>query len=183
MEPSNDVFREPSQVVEFWRTAGPTRWFRKSEDFDREFCARCLSLHERAATGQLEDWTSSAEGALALVLLLDQFPRNAFRDTPRMFASDVLARRYADLALQAGFDGQVDAALRFFFYMPFEHSEQLEDQKRSMALHEAIGFTEYAALHHDIIQRFGRFPHRNRLLGRETTPDEQAFLDAGGFRG
>ena len=177
------VFREPAEVVEFWRKAGPARWFMKSDEFDREFRSCCLTLHEQAAAGELETWLASPERALALVLLLDQFPRNSFRDSPRMYATDPLARRYADVALRAGFDQQVESALRFFFYLPFEHSESLDDQERSVRLHEAIGFTDYAYHHREIIRRFGRFPHRNQVLGRPSTAAEEAFLEAGGFRG
>ena len=174
---------QPSQVVAFWRDAGPQQWFRKDAAFDREFSAKCLQLHEQAVAGQLNGWSATAEGALALVLLLDQLPRNAFRDTARMFASDEQALRQAEQAIRAGFDRAVDPALRFFFYLPFEHSERMEDQERSVALHEAIGFTEWAYQHRDIIKRFGRFPHRNHVLGRATTAEEQAFLEGGGFRG
>ena len=176
-------FEQPGQVVEFWRSAGPQRWFTKDAAFDREFSASCLSLHERAVAGELEAWGETAEGALALVLLLDQLPRNAFRNTARMFASDAQALRQADRAILAGHDRAVDPALRFFFYLPVEHSERMEDQERSVQLHEAIGFAEWAYQHRDIVQRFGRFPHRNQVLGRVSTPEEQAFLDAGGFRG
>ncbi|MET0286316.1 MAG: DUF924 family protein [Polyangiales bacterium] len=172
-------------VVEFWREAGEDKWWRKDQAFDQEFRARFLALHEQAAAGQLESWLGDASSALALLILLDQFPRNAFRGTARMFATDALARRYADAALSQGFDKQVDGTLHMFFYMPFEHSESLPDQERSVRLQEHLGaeLHKYAVLHQDIIQRFGRFPHRNALLGRATTPEEQAFLDGGGFSG
>jgi len=173
----------PAQVLEFWRSAGPRHWFSKDAAFDAEFRARCLSLHEQAAARKLEAWLDAPESALALVLLLDQLPRNAFRDDPRSYATDPLALEYADAAIAAGFDRQVDAQLRFFFYLPFEHSELLAEQERSVALHEAIGFVQYAHEHRDIIRRFGRFPHRNRVLGRESTAEERAFLAQGGFGG
>lgn len=171
------------QVVAFWRAAGMQRWFNKDAAFDAEFRAKCLPLHERAAARELNLWLDTPDGALALVLLLDQLPRNAFRDSPRTFATDSLAREYADAAIARGHDARVDPALRFFFYLPFEHSEDLADQERSVALHQAIGFEEYALHHRDIIQRFGRFPHRNRVLGRESTAQELAYLEQGGFGG
>lgn len=170
-------------MVDFWREAGMAKWFTKDSAFDEAFRRRFLALHEEAAAGRLEAWMGDATGALALLILLDQFPRNAFRGTARMFATDALALDYADRALAHGYDQQTDQALRFFFYLPFEHSERLEDQERSVALHERLGMTEYALAHRDIIRRFGRFPHRNPILGRAMTPEEQAFLDAGGFAG
>jgi len=173
----------PTDVVEFWRAAGPDRWFKKDGAFDAEFRRRFLAAHERAAAGELEEWSSSATGSLALVILLDQFPRNCFRGSARMYETDELARSIADQALRAGHDAEVDPALRIFLYLPFEHSENLEDQDRSVSLHERIGWTEYAQHHRDIIVRFGRFPHRNHILGRASTHEEQAFLDAGGFAG
>jgi uncharacterized protein (DUF924 family) len=180
---SNPAVTNPGDVVNFWREAGPNRWFTKNDAFDDEFRQRFLLAHEEAAAGRLDAWLSEADGALGLVILLDQFPRNCFRASPRMYATDSLARSYAERAIAAGFDDQVDRALRLFFYLPFEHSESLADQDRSLALHERIGFAEYAKHHRDIIQRFGRFPHRNAILGRESTPEEQAFLSAGGFAG
>jgi uncharacterized protein (DUF924 family) len=186
MPPSSPAFEAlhtPAQVVAFWREAGMPRWFGKDAAFDAEFRAKCLALHERAAARELEAWLDTPEGALAVVLLLDQLPRNAFRDSPRTYATDPLAREYAETAIARGFDAQVDPALRFFFYLPFEHSEDMADQERSVALHQAIGFEEYAIHHRDIIQRFGRFPHRNKVLGRDSTAEELAFLEQGGFGG
>ena len=124
-----------------------------------------------------------ADGALALILLLDQFPRNCFRQSAHSYATDGLARHYAARAIEAGFDAQVDPALKIFFYMPYEHSESLDDQQRALDLFRAVGndeYMKYAQLHYDLIARFGRFPHRNHALGRINTPDEQAWLDAGG---
>jgi uncharacterized protein (DUF924 family) len=173
---------EASEVVEFWRQAGRTKWFRKDPEFDRTFRERFLALHERAAAGELQAWAETATGSLALVILLDQFPRNAFRDSPRMFATDALARRYAAAALEAGFDRRVQRDVHVFFYLPFEHSESLADQDRSVALQEHLGeLLKHALEHREVIRRFGRFPHRNAVLGRETTVEERAFLDAGGF--
>ncbi|CAN5235312.1 DUF924 family protein [soil metagenome] len=170
-------------VVHFWKEAGMTHWFGTDDAFDAEFRERFLGLHERAASGQLEEWMLSAAGALALMILLDQFPRNSFRDSPRMFATDDSARALAERAIAAGFDAAVDPELRMFFYLPFEHSETMRDQDRSLALHETIGFTKYAVEHRDIIERFGRFPHRNAILGRTSTDAEKKFLAEGGFGG
>ncbi len=174
-----------TDVVQFWRNAGPQRWFRKDEAFDADFRMRFMAAHEAAARGALDTWTSTAEGALALLILLDQFPRNSFRGTARMFATDAQARDVSRAALASGFDQQTDASLRNFFYLPFMHSEELADQDRALALCTALGpdARHHAQVHRDIIVRFGRFPHRNAVLGRATTPDEQEFLDAGGFAG
>ena len=180
----------PADVIAFWREAGPDRWFQKDEaerqKFDEQVRHRFLALHERAAAGDLKAWESTAEGALALLLLLDQFPRNMFRGTPRAFATDRDALSITAAALLKGFDAQVDPALRSFFYLPFEHSEDMADQERGIALYTAAGDEDglkWAKLHADIIRRFGRFPHRNKVLGRATTSEEQKFLDEGGFAG
>ncbi|WP_284316284.1 DUF924 family protein [Labrys miyagiensis] len=172
-------------LVAFWSEAGPERWFERDTAFDRVFHERFLAAHEAAAAGELADWSASPTGALALVLLLDQFPRNCFRGVPRMYATDAQARAVAAAAIEAGHDRQVEQALRVFFYLPFQHAEDLADQDRSVALHQAFypSYLQYAEGHRDIIRRFGRFPHRNAILGRATTPEEQHFLDEGGFVG
>jgi uncharacterized protein (DUF924 family) len=173
-------------VVAFWREAGPKRWFEKDFAFDQEILERFLPTHEAAAEGELSAWEGNAEGALALLILLDQFPRNMFRNDARAFATDPMARAIAAGALVRGFDAQAPAELRAFFYLPFEHSEDLADQERGIAFYKAAGDTDgliWAEIHADIIRRFGRFPHRNAVLGRTTTPEEQAFLDGGGFSG
>ena len=126
------------------------------------------------------------EGALALVIALDQFPRNMFRGDVRTYASDERARAVADRAIRRGFDRQVAQPERQFFYLPFMHSENLIDQERCLDLARSYGddeFTKYAEQHAEIIRRFGRFPHRNAILGRASSAEEQAFLDAGGFSG
>lgn len=173
------------EVVAFWHDAGPDRWFAKNDDFDTAFIALCADAHQAAARGELDGWMHDAEGALALLILLDQFPRNAWRHNPHMLATDPLALACAKRAVAAGFDRQVEAALRPFFYLPFMHSELPADQERSVELNAALDANtqRFARLHQDIVLRFGRFPHRNRLLGRASTPQEQAFLDAGGFAG
>jgi uncharacterized protein (DUF924 family) len=177
----------PQDVVAFWRDAGPDRWFAKDEGFDALCRARFLATYEAAARGDLNDWELVAEGALAVVLLLDQFPRNMFRGTRRAYQADATARDTADRAIERGFDKQVDPELRVFFYLPFDHSEDPADQERSVALHEAAGDAEglkWGRHHRDLIARFGRFPHRNAILGRESTPEEQAYLaEEGAFKG
>lgn len=172
-------------VVAFWRDAGPKRWFRKDAAFDTDFRDRFLALHERAAAGELDDWLATADGALALLILLDQFPRNAFRGTPRMYASDAQARRIARIALKRELDQQVPIELRNFMYLPFMHSEDPADQEVSVAQTAALGGEPHRfALHHqDIIRRFGRFPHRNAVLGRTSTAEEERFIAEGGFAG
>ena len=184
-EPGSAQLDPARSVLEFWREAGPAQWFSKDAGFDRRFGARFLSLHEAASRGQLAHWTRSAEGALALLILLDQYPRNAFRGTPRMYATDALARSVAERAIEAGHDRAVEPGLRVFMYLPFGHSELLSDQARSVELHRGLSAADlrHAQHHHDIVQRFGRFPHRNPILNRAMRPDEQAFLDAGGFTG
>jgi uncharacterized protein (DUF924 family) len=175
-----------AEVVTFWQDAGPDRWFTKDEAFDKQIRERFFDTYEAAAAGKLSDWEQSAQGALALLILLDQFPRNIFRGDARAFATDALARAITAGAIVRGFDSQVPKGLRGFFYLPFEHSEDLADQERCIALNKAIGDAEnlkWAEIHADIIRRFGRFPHRNAALGRTTTPEEQAFLDGGGFAG
>jgi uncharacterized protein (DUF924 family) len=172
-------------VVAFWRAAGPSLWFAKDVAFDRELRDRFLPLHEAASRGELAGWAATPDGALALLILLDQFPRNAFRDTPRMYATDALARQVASAAVAAGHDAAIAPALRLFVYLPFAHSEDLADQDRSVALVAGLGEPNlsHAERHRGIVRRFGRFPHRNPILGREMTPAEQHFLDNGGYAG
>lgn len=176
---------EAAAVVAFWREAGPTRWFAKNEAFDLAFRTRFHDLHFAAARRQCDGWGAEAEGALALMLLLDQFPRNCFRGTGHMYATDPLARMFATQALDARLDQQVEKALRLFFYLPLSHSEQMADQRRALALNHALDEESgrHAQGHLDIVARFGRFPHRNAMLGRQTTDEEAAFLKSGGFAG
>jgi uncharacterized protein (DUF924 family) len=172
-------------VVDFWREAGDRLWFAKNAAFDKLFRDRFLALHEAAARGALAGWPSTPEGALGLLLLLDQFPRNAFRGTPRMYATDTMARDVAAAAIEAGQDREVEPALQVFFYLPFGHSEDLADQERAVALVRRLGEPDasHAARHCEIVRRFGRFPHRNPILGRTMTPEEQRYLDEGGYAG
>jgi uncharacterized protein (DUF924 family) len=174
----------PAGILAFWRDAGPDRWYTRDDGFDREVRQRFLEIWKKAASGELSSWEPSDDGALALVILLDQFPRNMFRGDARTYASDVLAREVASRAIERGVDVRIDPALREFLYLPFMHSERLSDQLRCIELLREAGHAEslkWAEHHADIIRRFGRFPHRNRILGRATGPDEQAFLDEGGF--
>lgn len=170
-------------LVDYWIRAGESLWFAKNSELDADFRDGFSEAYHAAATGRLEHWLDSPVGGLGLTLLLDQYPRNAFRGSPRMYATDALARRYAALAVAAGYDTEFAANLRIFFYLPFAHSEHPADQDFSLELHRRLGYTENARRHRDIIRRFGRFPHRNAILGRETTPEEQRFLDDSGFSG
>ncbi len=172
-----------SQVVAFWREAGVQKWFNGGEEFDRECESRFFNSHMAAARREYEDWMEDAEGALALLILLDQIPRNIFRGTGHAFATDGLALHYARRAVEAGLDARVEPDLRGFVYMPFEHSEDIADQHRAVELFRALGnetYLDYAVRHLEVIEEFGRFPHRNHALGRVNTAEEQAWLDAGG---
>lgn len=176
----------PRDIIDFWLEAGPDRWFSVDPEFDALVTARFLVPHEAAARGDLPGWDASADGALALILLTDQFPRNMFRATPRAFATDALALRIAERAIARAFDQAYRPPLKRFFYLPFMHAEDIAHQKRCEALCAAAGDAEgvqYAIVHREIIERFGRFPHRNPILGRPMSAEEQAFLDAGGFSG
>jgi uncharacterized protein (DUF924 family) len=172
----------PGAVLSFWRDAGPAKWFAKDEAFDRELADRFTDAHFAAARRALDDWMDTPDGALALLILLDQVPRNLFRDSAHAYATDPLALHFATRMVEAGFDRRVEPALRAFCYLPFEHSESPADQERSVALFAPLEATyrDYAVAHRDVIARFGRFPHRNHALGRTSRPDEQAWLDAGG---
>lgn len=174
----------PSAVVAFWKEAGPEKWFAKDDAFDAEFRRRFHDAHVAAARRELDGWAETPEGVLALMILLDQFPRNSFRGTAHQFATDPLALMFANRAVDAGRHLAFDFPLRNFILLPFEHSERLEDQDRYMALAaDDPESLKWGEIHRDIIVRFGRFPHRNASLGRDTTPEEQAFLDQGGFGG
>lgn len=173
-------------MVGFWKAAGPGKWFAKDNAFDAEFRHRFEVAHFMAARRELDHWAGTAEGSLALLILLDQFPRNVFRETGHAFATDPLARHFALMALDDGLDQLVENDLRRFFYLPLQHAEDPALQARQVMLFQAMerpANDRWAEHHHDVIVRFGRFPHRNRALGRETTPEEQLFLDQDGFRG
>lgn len=175
------------EVLDFWfgHPRGPRRkaWFVKDPAFDADLRARFLRLHATAARGELADWTRKSETALALIVLCDQFPRNMFRGNAQAFATDALALDVARGLLATGADAQMRPVERMFAYLPFEHSEVLADQQRALDLFEPLGaFAEtadtpdYARRHHVIVARFGRFPHRNAVLGRQSTPEEAKFL-------
>ena len=194
---NNTVDRSSVQeILEFWFGAADSndprqtrqtqaRWFIPDPDFDRVCTERFLDRHEDAARGSFDDWRHEPRSCLALVLLLDQFPRNMFRNTPRAFATDVKARGIARHAIGAGIDRALSPVNRMFLYLPLEHSENLDDQIESMRLTRALaaedpGMAEalkYAKQHLEIIQRFGRFPARNVALGRQSTDQELAFLN------
>jgi len=178
-----------AEVLLFWfgaaaeRGKSHKRWFVKDPAFDREVRSRFLGLHGDAAAGKLAHLKETAAGCLALIVVLDQFPRNMFRGTARAFATDALALEAARHALARGFDRGMLAVERLFFYLPFEHSENLDDQRRGLDLSLAIppvpgrpGDGRMTRLHLEIVERFGRFPHRNAILGRPSTPEELAFL-------
>ncbi|HMH73897.1 MAG TPA: DUF924 family protein [Bradyrhizobium sp.] len=176
----------PAEILAFWRAAGRERWYERDDTFDADVRSRFLELWRKAAAGELSSWETTDEGALALVIILDQFPRNMFRGDIRTYSSDALAREVASRAIAGGADIRVEPALLEFLYLPFMHSEHLADQLRCVELFRNTDHADnlkYAEDHADIIRRFGRFPHRNPILGRSTTPEEQAFLDGGGFRG
>jgi uncharacterized protein (DUF924 family) len=180
------VTAHPNDVIGFWRNAGPAKWFKKVTAFDQAVRLKFEPVHHAAARGEYDAWAGNPDGALALVILLDQFPRNLFRGSAHAFATDPKARTIARTAIEAGFDNRVEPTLRNFFYLPFEHSEDLADQDYGLALVTEAGVEndlKWAAIHRDIVVRFGRFPHRNPSLGRVTTPEEQEFLDEGGFAG
>lgn len=184
-----------SVLLDFWfGTPGdPERerhrriWFRATPEFDAALSAAFLADYERAAAGDLAAWEEAPQPALALVLLLDQIPRNIFRATPRAYASDAQALAVADRALGHGFDRLVAPAWRLFFYMPFHHSESLADQRRSVALFATLprdpdrgssgSMRRYGHPYPEVIERFGRFPHRNAILGRQSTAAEIEFLN------
>ena len=182
-----------AEVLRFWFGSGADygtgrkAWFQKTPEFDHEIRDRFLPLHERAAAGELDEWQAQAPDCLALVITLDQFPRNLFRGQARAFACDAQALGAARRALELGHDAAMLPVERLFLYLPFEHSESLEDQWRAIALigrlapwPETAGTFSYAVRHWEIVRRFGRFPHRNSALGRASTPEEIEFLQQPG---
>ncbi len=176
----------PETIVKFWIEAGPQKWFAKDDAFDADLKLNFEAAHLTAARGDFAEWEQSAEGALALILLCDQIPRNIYRASAHAFATDPRALHAAERAVAREFDEAFEPAVRAFFYLPFEHAEDLDEQERSVLLFETLGdenYLNYAIVHRDVIARFGRFPHRNMVMGRITTPEEQAFLDEGGFSG
>lgn len=174
----------PIDVLDFWWQAGPAKWFARSDAFDEQIRTGFLASIEAAQHGQLDEWRQTPHGALALILLLDQFTRNVFRDDKRAFEADSKALSVAEHAIGEGYDKAFPKEARVFFYLPFEHAEDIDAQEMSVDLCQKLGDQQYylyALVHMDVIRRFGRFPHRNDVLGRETSPREKAFLDEGGF--
>lgn len=170
----------PQDVLRFWFDEhGFTDWFGGSPEFDEKIRARFSETHERASQGLLEDWRGTTEGRLAEVIVLDQFSRQLYRGKARAFAQDPLALSLAQNAVSTGADQQVPPVQRQFFYLPYMHSENLEVHKEAMQLYEKLGNEEaldYERKHKEIIERFGRYPHRNQALGRESTQEELEFL-------
>ncbi|MEM9624641.1 MAG: DUF924 family protein [Pseudomonadota bacterium] len=171
------------EALDFWfAEETKPRWYDSTEAFD-ELCRKSFgNLNARAANGELTHWEETADGALALCLLLDQMPRNLFRGTPKAFSTDDQAAAVATRAIEKGLDQELDVERRKFLYLPYMHSERLADQERSIALAKALdddNMIHHAGEHADIIRRFGRFPHRNSILGRVNTPEEAAFLADG----
>ena len=176
---------EIDQILDFCFADGAVgNWFTKDPAFDRRVKARLLADHQRAAAGDLDFWQDSAKGCLALCILLDQVPRNLFRSDPRSYATDAKARSVSHQALDRGFDQDLPQIQRLFLYLPLEHSEDLAEQQLSVQLIRKLaqdaGWLDYALRHRDIVARFGRFPHRNAILGRATTAEEVAFLSQEG---
>ena len=167
-----------AEILRFWFEEHPKDWFVKNPAFDAEIRGRFLALHEAASAGRLAHWADDGRNCLALVIVLDQFPRNLFRGEARAFATDPLARAAARVILQHGWDRAMTRPEQLFAYLPFEHSESLEDQKLSCELMKEFEAEQlrYALRHREIIERFGRFPHRNTFLGRESTAAEIEFL-------
>ncbi|MCP1336246.1 DUF924 family protein [Futiania mangrovi] len=175
----------PGAVLDFWRDLGPSGWFRKDDAVDAEIRRRFLPLWQAAKGGALAHWAREGKDALSLVIVLDQFPRNMFRDSAKAFTTDAAARAVARLMLEAGHDRRIEEALRPFCYMPFMHSEALEDQELCVDLVRTRldnpNTLHHAIQHRDMIARFGRFPHRNAALGRVSTEEETAYLEGGGY--
>jgi uncharacterized protein (DUF924 family) len=177
MSVNHDTTRA-EEVLRFWFDEHPKDWFVKNPAFDMEIRDRFLALHEAATARQLASWRALPRPCLALVILLDQFPRNLFRGTPRAFATDPQALETARAILAQGWDKAMTQPERLFAYLPFEHSESMEDQDLSCELMKDFDAEQYryAVRHREIIERFGRFPHRNSILGRESTAAEIEFL-------
>ena len=175
----------PTDILDFWFAGDPSTrravWFQKDADFDAG-CRAFTAAHDAAKRGELDHWAATADGALALLILLDQLSRNLHRGSPETFAADPKARTIASAAIALGLDRALTPVQRMFVYLPFEHSEDLADQDRSVMLFETLrgelgdATIDYAARHRDVINRFGRFPHRNAVLGRPNTPAEEAYL-------
>ena len=174
----------PRDVTTFWfDELEEQNWFEKNEEIDRAIRDRFMDTHLALSAHIPQEWRSTSETILALIIVLDQFPRNIFRNSPHAFATDPLALREAALAIEKGFDLQTPEERRLFVYLPFEHSERIEDQRRSVALFETLNdenLIKYALAHREVIEKYGRFPHRNAILGRVSTPEEEDYLSQPG---
>jgi len=172
----------PEDVLDFWFDESSSRhWFRSTPAFDAQIRKRFEVIWHEAVAGDLSDWEDSSAGALALVIVLDQFPLNMFRDKPESFASEAQSREVAKRAIARNFDNELEDHQKPFLYLPFMHSEDLTDQDRSVELFKSAGLVDnlrWAQHHRDVVRRFGRFPHRNAILGRNSSPQEQAWLNS-----
>lgn len=168
------------QIVEFWfEEEVQKKWFNSTAEFDKQLKNRFEQLYENAAQGKLDAWKNAPVGALALCIILDQFPLNMYRDQEKSFATEAAARDIAHHAIEQGFDRELDNEHRLFLYLPFMHSENADDQDFSVKLFSDAGIdTRFAEHHREIVRRFGRFPHRNEALGRECTAEERAYLES-----
>ena len=177
---------QPHEILDFWREAGPKKWWKKDAAFDAEIKERFEKAIGAGASGKFQDWEKEPDTTLALIILLDQFSRNIYRDDARAFAQDAACLGVTKRAMANGFDRKMPDDIGVFCYMPLMHSENLDDQEQCIVEMRRLKLSDnekFAVIHRDIIRDFGRFPHRNAVLGRETTREEQAFLDAGGFAG
>ncbi|MEE9315410.1 MAG: DUF924 family protein [Rhizobiaceae bacterium] len=177
---------EHQDIADFWLTAGPKKWWMKDDVFDSEIAAKFSTTHRAAANGELDHWINEPDSALALILVLDQFSRNLFRNDTRAFAQDAACLTIVKTVMFKGFDRSMNPEIGPFCYLPLMHSETIEDQQSCLQEMRRIDQKDYikaAQQHLDIIGKFGRFPHRNSVLGRKTTVAEQAYLDSGGFSG
>ncbi|MEM9630123.1 MAG: DUF924 family protein [Pseudomonadota bacterium] len=171
-------------ILDFWWQAGPSKWFANDDKFDSRCRDRFMAAIDAAKAGDLDSWMETADGALALLLLVDQMTRNVYRGTPEAFSADEKAVAVAEFALEKGYERAFPKDVRGFFFLPFEHSENIEHQEKAVDLCRVLGDKElyhYALIHMDVIRRFGRFPHRNKILGRDSTPEEIAYMKASGF--
>lgn len=186
--PRTDVDDAIDELLSFWFSPPmQSHWFRSTPQLDEQIRSRFEGLWQRAAQGQLRHWEQTARGALALVILLDQLPLNMYRGQARSFSTEPLSREVAQRALARGFESELEPQQQAFLFMPFMHSERLQDQDRAVALFEAAGLKDnlkWARHHREVVRRFGRFPHRNAVLGRTDTDEERAYLASeDAFRG